>query len=652
MPSETIFSPTLANYEPAFLYTDKAVNIYFEPSIFNKIPVVEGKVNVEDMNAHISIHLQPSGINALRFYDDSEKIPKPQPHYPYDRNRQAEIIVNAPILISPEGKFYVEILNSEMNGNSSKTEEGSGIACGFIPGQSYKVQIRLSDKYYNGVDPEGENQYLSDWLIENADHFSEWSRVCIIKSIGEPGATLVLPKLNPITPVVPTDPTFQLGTRTLRVEYIYQPGVIDKDLNKKDLSEYLYKYKFYLYKWDYTKPDKDIWHLFEESDYLFANQSGQINNTMSYIFKQDLPPKTTSDGSGVLNRYKYKLVFQTNNEYEKTIESEIFSVKPEVDSKYGFHLVVVTNQTMPQIKENHNYHPQGHNVFEDLVMFEQENEDGYVNLSVFFNSEDVNPPRGLKGVFRRTSYKTGFREWEDLYFFNFPNEDYDPNNEDKKNNIVRFKDFTLESGSIYQYSVQVIEKDGYRDTAHISYNTTRYFEHMYLLGADGRQLKIKFNPKISSYKYNISESKTETIGSKYPYITRNAAVRYRTIPIEGWISIEMDDCKYFTTLKELYGFRNNDVEDEKVVEWIKQYGDNYAIEREFREKVLDFLLDGKPKLFKSPTEGNVLVRIMDVNSAPNQQLSRKIYSFTANMHEIGEYNHNNLVKYNFIKEEA
>ena len=36
-----------------------------------------------------------------------------------------------------------------------------------------------------------------------------------------------------------------------------------------------------------------------------------------------------------------------------------------------------------------------------------------------------------------------------------------------------------------------------------------------------RQLKIKFNPKISSFKKDVLETKIDTLGSKYPFIFKN-----------------------------------------------------------------------------------------------------------------------------------
>ena len=42
-------------------------------------------------------------------------------------------------------------------------------------------------------------------------------------------------------------------------------------------------------------------------------------------------------------------------------------------------------------------------------------------------------------------------------------------------------------------------------------------------------------------------------------------------------------------------------------------GYNFSLERQFKLEVLDWLNNGKPKLFKSPSEGIYLVRIMNVS---------------------------------------
>jgi hypothetical protein len=72
------------------------------------------------------------------------------------------------------------------------------------------------------------------------------------------------------------------------------------------------------------------------------------------------------------------------------------------------------------------------------------------------------------------------------------------------------------------------------------------FEDMFLY--DGkRQLKIRFNPKVTSFKNTILETKTDTIGNKFPYFFRNGSVSYKEFPISGLISMLMDDNELFVT---------------------------------------------------------------------------------------------------------
>jgi hypothetical protein len=99
-------------------------------------------------------------------------------------------------------------------------------------------------------------------------------------------------------------------------------------------------------------------------------------------------------------------------------------------------------------------------------------------------------------------------------------------------------DKTVEHGKIYKYYVSVL----YYDNNELAVGTGAtpavvepYFEHLFLADAD-KQLKIKFNPKVSSFKTNIIEAKQDTIGGKYPVFFKNGAVGYKEIPICGLLS--------------------------------------------------------------------------------------------------------------------
>ena len=76
--------------------------------------------------------------------------------------------------------------------------------------------------------------------------------------------------------------------------------------------------------------------------------------------------------------------------------------------------------------------------------------------------------------------------------------------------------------------------------------------------------------------------------------------------------------------------------------------DKYVNERLFREKVLDFLYDGKPKLFKSTQEGNMIIKLTDISLTPLDNLGRMLYSFSATGSEIDDNTFVNYQKYDLL----
>lgn len=179
-------------------------------------------------------------------------------------------------------------------------------------------------------------------------------------------------------------------------------------------------------------------------------------------------------------------------------------------------------------------------------------------------------------------------------------------------------------------------------------------EDMYLTIAN-RQLKIEFNPQVSSFKQVVNEGKVETIGSPYPYIRRNAAINYAQFPISGLISCQMDENENFISKEDLYGGR----ELLRKYEQFNSYSVNepfettinndFVYEKKFRDEVIKYLMDGKTKLFRSPTEGNYLVRLTDVSFSPNQQLGRMIWTFSATANEIAANTIDNYYKYKILE---
>ena len=71
------------------------------------------------------------------------------------------------------------------------------------------------------------------------------------------------------------------------------------------------------------------------------------------------------------------------------------------------------------------------------------------------------------------------------------------------------------------------------------------------------------------------------------------------------------------------------------------------IERRFREYVLEWLNNGKPKIYRSETEGNMIVIATNVSLTPFIK-NRSVYNLSVSFTEIAEYNSTNLIKYDLI----
>jgi hypothetical protein len=80
----------------------------------------------------------------------------------------------------------------------------------------------------------------------------------------------------------------------------------------------------------------------------------------------------------------------------------------------------------------------------------------------------------------------------------------------------------------------------------------------------------------------------------------------------------------------------------------RQVDGNIYKERLFREAVLEWLNNGKPKLFRSPYEGNCIVRLSNITFTADDKLSRMIGTFTATATEIADYSMTEIKKYGLI----
>lgn len=241
-------------------------------------------------------------------------------------------------------------------------------------------------------------------------------------------------------------------------------------------------------------------------------------------------------------------------------------------------------------------------------------------------------------VLRRASSKTNFTIWEDLKTYTYSGE---------TNIKETFSDTTIESGVWYKYYIQKRSKGVAASVKYIKSPLMIIFDDMFLTTKD-RQLKIKFNPTVSSFKRTIQESRTDTLGSQFPFVRRNGHMNYAQFPIGGLISFQIDESHLFTSLEELFGenlkLYTAHNEGNRITE-----ANDIVYEKLFKDKVIEFLYSEQPKLFRSATEGNFLVKVMDASFSPNATLGRRIVSFTATAYEIAECNIDNFKNYGILE---
>lgn len=261
---------------------------------------------------------------------------------------------------------------------------------------------------------------------------------------------------------------------------------------------------------------------------------------------------------------------------------------------------------------------------------DMDKENGYINVNLV-GIKDANGLETLAtGAFllSRSSEDSNYTEWNEISRFKLAAQP--PSRR-------LWQDFTIEQGKNYRYSIQQYNDNGLYSDRILSNIVYADFEDAFLYDGE-KQLCIKYNPKVTNFKADVLEAKMDTIGGSHPFIFRNGRTYYREFSISGLISYKVDTVGLFLN-KSDYNFKGDTT---------NLTSENIAQEREFKMAVYKWLTNGEPKLFRSPSEGNFIVRLMNVSMAPNDVLGRMLHTFTATAYEIAEFTYNNLNDYDFI----
>lgn len=358
----------------------------------------------------------------------------------------------------------------------------------------------------------------------------------------------------------------------------------------QDTAEYPYSYNFLLY------GDENKNELIEESGWKNYNASAGLEKIYSFT----TPIKE-------LQSYFIEYKVKTINGLEES--SGLYEcIKPEI-----------TKNNFLELKAE--------NVFEE----------GYINLSLSLLENQQFQINTYLNIYREDIYnnnstvllqKFEFLSEEDFLTWNL-------------------RDFTIEQGNIYRYSFRY-DINGVESEPFGNVEVIADFEDMFLWDGE-KQIKIRFNPKVSSFKIDRLEQKIETIGNRFPSFFRNSNVNYKEFPISGLISYYLDDNELFLTkdvnnFPEIKSFLNRDL-SYKTLDLL---GHNISMERRFKLYLLDWLNNGKIKMFKSPSEGNYLIRLLNISLSPEDRLGRMLHTFSCNAYEVEEFSYNNLIKIGLI----
>lgn len=275
---------------------------------------------------------------------------------------------------------------------------------------------------------------------------------------------------------------------------------------------------------------------------------------------------------------------------------------------------------------------------------------GYVELTIEpNNAEGSNDHKYINGQFilLRASSEDNFQSWYQLTEFILANWD-------SSTRRYLCRDYCVSQGVTYIYALQAFNAQNIYSKRIEAEPLFVDFEDMYL--SDGeRQLRVRFNPKVTSFKNTILESKMDTIGGKYPFFFRNGNVKYKEFPISGLISTLTDENGDFMSglqiVEPLRVLSEADAATSFADPLTSLSAENFRREREFKTEVLEWLTNGKPKLFRSPGEGSFLVRLMNTSLSPNDTLSRMLHTFSCTAYEIADCTFENLREYGMLMEE-
>ena len=582
------------SYAPAFIY-NQSCKIYFELSKYNSLnqlaAEVPVQVTVRDIKTNrtvLSSDLYPSGIKLCNIIQEETSL-------------------------GQDPQYYIQINSSDIQG-------------GFKLNEYYQVQLRLTGHDAAAAPATGIG--IDNWLSENLAYFSQWSTIVLIYGISTPTLNLKYykKKIN--------------NQNTESSAKAIVAGTITFD-NAED-KETLKSYRIFV---------KDGSDIVEDSGLIYPNDYNS-RNELFYSIKYNIQKNKD---------YRIQILMETKNLYSFE-EYFIYRWNPSSASQFDINYKVIADDENGglRVRLTNKYVQQD----SDIIYTYESDTDTVIGKTLYlaitnhrtadFKSAYLKDEsklflinygfplsdlfNGVKLTIKRACSRNNFNTWDDIAELTI---------EESFVFQLIWDDYTVEPGVWYKYKIIRFDQQENVTSELQTDPQMVYTDHIFLT-SDDKQLTIAFNPQISNFSIKTADSVIETIGSQYPYIRRMGNIYYKTFALSGTISFLSDINRnlFHSSKNELY--LNQDIaqlyENYNRENNIGLYND-FVRQKEFRNAVMDFLYKDDIKLFRSLTEGNMLVKLTNIVLTPNTQLGRMIYSFSCNVYETVDPEITNIFNY-------
>ena len=331
---------------------NECCKVYFSLSDFNAIS--------DFTTVQAVVYHKRTNKSVVNPVDDEFPIPYVERHF-----RRTGIILNLqPKRVLQESNlFYVEIFNTDLNSDNAITHieptssetghnQNEYVYNGWIPGEIYKIQLRLSKYEYNPGDHTYNGQ--EDWLNRNANNFSQQSRTCVVKPIGDVWAEVPMLDFNSS---IPEDPYERKTVYSSTLDIMGQFYEYSK-------TEKLYSFNIQIYEGTDMKAEK----LLEDSGEQFTNNQAE-SNEFKYLCKTEFND---------LEYYIIKFKFTTQNQFVYETQATIMISLAYVDIS-GISIYTLddlNNGNIPTEEEDIGKHQQ-------ILLFTKRKKKGELLLNYF-----------------------------------------------------------------------------------------------------------------------------------------------------------------------------------------------------------------------------------------------------------------------------